>query len=78
MTVVHCREHRDFFHPDDEIDLGEGWVWICYGAIGPMEAPVEDLDEYHTWPPPSRCSCGYDPFPPAPQDDGRGHPAGHP
>lgn len=84
MTAVHCREHELDWHPDDEIDLPDGYVWICYGPMGPVEAPVEDLDEYHTWPPPRRCSCGfipegYEPAPwPAPEPDGYWHPAGHP
>lgn len=77
MTIVHCRYSHD--HPDTP-DLGDGCVWLCYGAIGPEDAPVDDLGRYHNALPLRSCSCGFDPRPykPQPYRDGYWHPAAHP
>jgi hypothetical protein len=74
MAIVHCRYGQD--HGDDGVDRGDGWVWLCLGAIGPEDFPGEDLDGYHNARPLTRCSCGYDPRPPAPEPDGQWRP-GH-
>jgi hypothetical protein len=72
MAIVHCRYGHD--HGDDGIDMGD-WVWLCVVAIGPVDAPGEDLEPYHNWRPLHPCSCGYDPRPPAPDRQWRpGHP----
>ena len=75
MAIVHCW-YGCMHHPDGP-DLDDGWVWLCLPAIGPVDFPGEDLDEYHNALPLTRCSCGYDPCPPAPEPGGEGRP-GHP
>ena len=40
-AIVHCRYGQG--HGDDGTDLPGGWVWLCYGPIGPMDMPGEDL-----------------------------------
>lgn len=80
MAIVHCRYGHVNHGGDDGIDLPDGYVWLCLGAIGPEDAPGDRLEPYHDAEPFVTCSCGYDPLPPAPspQPDGCWRPAGHP
>ena len=91
MAVVHCWYGCIRPHPD-EPDLGDGFVWACFGAVGVEDLPGEDLERYHHWVPLHPCPCGYDPrlhtpapapapepaHTPEPVGDGYWHPAGHP